>query len=133
MRRIIFCPNKSNIAEAQILAKDNNLPVNIGLFEGIKDLDFDQTKVQILEVPENNYILYNERAKNNFHQVIVYENDFITFSQDILLQVNEFEYNPMLCEKHKVKFLILEKDNGLKNCSIIQNNSILESFSYNVD
>lgn len=133
MRRIIFCPSKTDINEAQISARDNNLPINIGIFEGIKDLDFDQTKVQVLEVPENNYILYNERAKNNFHQVIVYENDFITFSQDILLQVNEFEYNPMLCEKHKVKFLILEKDNGLKNCSIIQNNSILESFSYNVD
>jgi hypothetical protein len=133
MRRIIFCPSKADISEAQVYARDNNLPINIGIFEGIKDLDFDQTKVQVLEVPENNYILYNEKAKNNFHQVIIYENDFITLSRDILLQINEFEYKPMLCEKHKVKFLILEKLNGLKNCSIIQNNNILESFSYNVD
>jgi hypothetical protein len=133
MRRIIFCPNESNIAEAQILAKDNNLPVNIGLFDGIKNLDFDRTKSQVLEVPENNYIFYNKNAKKHFHQVVSYENDFISFNKDILLEVNKVEYRPILCEKHKARFLILENLSGIKNCNIIQNNNILESFSYNVD
>lgn len=133
MRRIIFCPDESNISEASILAKENNLPINIGLFEGIENLNFDKSKVQVLEVPENNYVLYNENAKNHFHQVIVYENDFILFNKNILLKVDEIEYKPILCEKHKVRFLIFEKTNGIKNCNIIQNTNILESFSYNVD
>ncbi len=133
MRRIIFCPTEVDIPEASILAKDNNLPINIGLFEGIENLNFDKSKVQILEVPENNYTLYNENAKNNFHQVIIYENDFILFNKSISLKIDEIEYKPMLCEKHKVRFLIFEKTNGIKNCNIIQNNNILESFSYNVN
>jgi hypothetical protein len=133
MRRIIFCPDESNISQASILAKENNLPINIGLFEGIENLNFDKSKVQVLEVPENNYILYNENAKNHFHQVIVYENDFILFNKNILLKVDEIEYKPILCEKHKVRFLIFEKTNGIKNCNIIQNTNILESFTYNVD
>jgi len=63
----------------------------------------------------------------------MYENDFILFNKDILLEVNKVEYRPILCEKHKARFLILENLSGIKNCNIIQNNNILESFSYNVD
>ena len=132
MRRIIFCPNESLIPEAEILAKKNNLPINIGLFEEIEDLSFDQKKTQILEVPEKKNLLYLETCANHFHTNIWYENDFVALKNQIVLNIDNIEFNPVLAEKHKVHFLILEKTTGNKKCSIISNNKILESFNYDV-
>ena len=132
MRRIIFCPNESLIPEAEILAKKNNLPINIGLFEEIEDLSFDQKKTQILEVPEKKNLLYLETCANHFHTNIWYENDFVALKNQIVLNIDNIEFKPVLAEKHKVHFLILEKTTGNKKCSIISNNKILESFNYDV-
>lgn len=132
MRRVIFCPDESFIPEAEILAKKNNLPISIGLFEEIKNLSFDQEKIQILEVPEKNNLFYFQTCSNHFHTNIWYENDFITLKNKIVLNIDNVEFQPVLAEKHKVHFLILEKEIGNKKCSIISNNKILESFNYDV-
>jgi hypothetical protein len=132
MRRIIFCPNESLLPEAEILAKENNLLINIGLFEEIENLSFNQSKTQILEVPENNNLSYFQTCANHFHTNIWYENDFITLKNQIVLNIDNVEFQPVLAEKHKVHFLILEKTTGNKKCSIISNNKILESFNYDV-
>lgn len=132
MRRVVFCPDESFIPEAEILSKKNNLPINIGLFEEIKDLSFNQEKTQILEVPEKNNLFYFQTCANNFHTNIWYENDFITLKNQIVLNIDNVEFKPVLAEKHKVHFLILEKTTGIKKCSIVSNNKILESFSYDV-
>lgn len=132
MRRVIFCPNESLIPEAEILSKKNNLPINIGLFEEIENLSFDQEKTQILEVPEKNNLSYFQTCANNFHTNIWYENDFTTLKNQTVLVIDGVEIHPVLAEKHKIHFLILEKTTGNKKCSIISNNKILESFNYDV-
>lgn len=132
MRRVIFCPNESLLSEAEILSKKNNLPINIGLFEEIEDLSFDHGKIQILEVPEKNNLFYFQTCANHFHTNIWYENDFIELKNKTVLNIDDIEFKPVLAEKHKVHFLILEKTTGNKKCSIISNNKILESFNYDV-
>jgi hypothetical protein len=132
MRRVIFCPNESLIPEAEILSKKNNLPINIGLFEEIEDLSFDQGKTQILEVPEKNNLFYFQTCANHFHTNIWYENDFIALKNQTVLNIDDVEFQPVLAEKHKVHFLILESIIGNKKCSIISNNKIVESFNYDV-
>jgi hypothetical protein len=132
MRRVIFCPNESFLPEAEILSKKNNLPINIGLFEEIENLSFDQEKTQIIEVPEKNSLSYFQTCANNFHTNIWYENDFIALKNKTVLIIDNVEFQPVLAEKHKVHFLILEKTVGNKKCSIVSNSEILESFNYDV-
>lgn len=132
MRRVIFCPNESYITEAELLSKKNNLPINIGLFEEIENLSFDQGKTQVLEVPEKNNLSYFQTCANHFHTNIWYENDFTVLKNKVVLSIDDVEFQPVLAEKHKVHFLILEKTTGNKKCSIISNNKILESFNYDV-
>jgi hypothetical protein len=133
MRRIIFCPKESDISEAKILSKKTNLPINIGLFEGINGLDFNQEKVQVLEVPELNNIFYSKNCIKNFHQSILYENDFFILKDKIALIINGIKHTPLISEKHKAHFVIFENIIGNKKCSIVIDDKILESFSYDVN
>jgi hypothetical protein len=133
MRRIIFCPSEFDIPEASVIAKKTNLPINIGMFEQIEHIAFDKTKIQVIEVPEIKKLSYNKKVKKNFHQNVVYQNDFISLNKSIILKIDNIEYSPILCEKHKVNFLVLETVDGIKNCDIMQNNNKLESFNYEVN
>ena len=133
MRRIIFCPNEFNMPEAEDIAKKTNLPINIGVFNGIEELDFDKEKTQVLEVPEIRYISYKKQCSNYFHQSISYYNDFFLLKNKVSLIINDIKYQPILAENHKVRFLIFENIIGNKKCNIIDNdNKILESFNYDV-
>jgi hypothetical protein len=133
MRRIIFCPNESNISEAEDIAKKTNLPINIGIFEQIEELDFDKKKTQVLEIPEIRYVSYKQQCANYFHQTISYYNDFSLLKNRVSLIIDNINYQPVLAENHKVRFLILENTLGNKKCNIVDiNNKILESFNYDV-
>ena len=133
MRRIIFCPNESSIPEAEDIAKKTNLPINIGIFEQIEELDFDKEKTQVLEVPEIRSVVYKKECVNYFHQKIFYYNDFTLLKNKVFLIINDVKYQPILAENHKVYFLIFENILGNKKCNIVNNNNeILESFNYDV-
>ena len=133
MRRIIFCPNESNMSEAEDIAKKTNLPINIGVFDGIEELDFDKEKTQVLEIPEIRYIYYKQECANYFHQTISYYNDFSLLKNKVSLIIDNIKYQPVLAENHKVRFLIFENTLGNKKCNIVDNyNKILESFNYDV-
>jgi hypothetical protein len=132
MRRIIFCPSESNFPEAEVLAKKTNLPINIGIFEEIKNLDFDQEKVQVIEVPELNAVFYRKNCSSNFHHSIFYENDFFILKNKIALIINGIKHLPVMAEKHKVRFVVFEKNIGNTECNIVLDDKILESFDYHV-
>jgi hypothetical protein len=132
MRRVVYCPSEVMLEDASELAKQNGLPINIGIFEGIKNIEFDPNKVQVLEVPEHKFVVFLQNVKNNYHQNINYYNDYVKFDKLITLSINNKNYYPILIEKHKIKFIINELEIGNKYCNIIFNNQILESFEYNV-
>jgi hypothetical protein len=133
MRRIIFCPSEFDIPEAQGLAKKTNLPINIGIFEQIEELDFNKGQTQVLEIPEIRYISYKKECANYFHQTISYYNDFSLLKNKVYLIIDNIKHQPVLAENHKVRFLIFENTLGNKKCNIVDNeNKILESFNYDV-
>lgn len=132
MRRVVFCPDDSFIDEASIIAKKNGLSINIGLTDAISQLDFDKKNIKVIEIPEDHKILYDENVAIKFHQNISYTNDFVTFSKDVYIKINNINYYPMIIEKHTIMFNIYESESGLKQCHIINGNTELESFDYYV-
>ena len=72
MRRVIYCPVGVPVSEANDLAKKSQLPINVGEFEELVNLNFDRDIVQILEVPEIKQTSYLKEVKNGFHQKINY-------------------------------------------------------------
>jgi len=132
MRRVIYCPAEAFLSEANILAKNSQLPINVGEFEELVDLDFDRSVVQILEVPEIKQTSYLKEVKNGFHQKINYLNDFVVFNKDFYILIGNKKYFPIIIEKHKLKFVIQEKEIGIKSAKIINNNEKIEEFEYNV-
>lgn len=132
MRRVVYCPDDSYIDQATVLAKQNNLPINIGIFDEVKNTTLPTDTVKVLEIPEEVNLYFDEKVKQGFHQNIVYINDFIKFNKNLLLFVNDILYNPLLMEKHKAIYNIYESSIENKICKIYYNNKIIESFEYNV-
>jgi hypothetical protein len=56
MERVIYCPDDSMIQEAESLAKDQILPIIVGDSERFNDTKFDRTKVQIVFIPQDQYL-----------------------------------------------------------------------------
>lgn len=132
MRRVIYCPTEDLLSEANDLAKNSQLPINVGEFEELVDLDFDRGIVQVLEVPETKQTSYLKDVKNGFHQKINYLNDFVVFNKDFYILINDKKYFPIIIEKHKLKFVIEETQIGVKSAKIIGNKETIEEFEYNV-
>lgn len=132
MRRVVYCPDDSYIDQATVLAKQNNLPINIGVFDQVKNMTLPTDMVKVLEIPEDINSYFDEKVKQGFHQNIVYINDFIKFDKNLLLFINDVLCNPILIEKHKIIYNIYESTIGNKICKIYYNNEIIESFEYNV-
>lgn len=133
MKRVVFCPSEDMIEEASILAKKNNLPINIGLCKDIEDAKSTFDKVEIIEVPEFKNFFYLQNVKQFFHQNIVYNNDYIIFNKNIKLVINSNLYEPILVEKHSARFCIYSPQIGKKSCKIIADSEELESFEYYVN
>lgn len=132
MRRVIYCPAEKLLSEANDLAKNSQLPINVGEFEELVNLDFDRNIVQVLEVPEIKQTSYLKEVKNGFHQKINYLNDFVIFNKDFYILINNKKYFPIIIEKHKLKFVIEETQIGVKSAKIIGNKETIEEFEYNV-
>ncbi len=132
MRRVIYCPAEALLSEANDLAKKSQLPINVGEFEELVDLDFDRNVVQILEVPEIKQTSYFKEVKNGFHQKINCLNDFVVFNKDFYILIGNKKYFPIIIEKHKLKFVIEETQIGVKSAKIIGNKKTVEEFEYNV-
>lgn len=132
MKRVIFCPSADFIEQATTLAKKNNLPINIGMCKDIENAKSTFDKVEIIEVPEFKEFFYLQNVKQNFHQNIIYNNDFIVFNKNIKLLINNDEYEPLLVEKHSARFSIYEPESGTRSCKIVVDGEELESFEYYV-
>lgn len=133
MKRVVFCPSEDLIDQASVLAKKNNLPINIGLCKDIENSKSSFDVVEIIEVPEFREFFYLQNVKQNFHQNITYNNDYITFNKNIQLLINNNQYEPVLVEKHRAKFSIYESESGTKSCKIATDGEELESFEYYVN
>lgn len=104
MRRVIYCPSESFLEEASSLAKDSHLPINVGSSEELNLIDFDRDKVQIVLIPEINNISYLKNVTKGFHQIVVLNNDYITFTKDINIYFENKYIKPDILENHYARF-----------------------------
>jgi hypothetical protein len=104
MRRVIYCPSEEFLEEASILAKDSHLPINIGGSEELDLLDFDKEKTQIVLIPELNNISYLKNISKGFHQVIIINNDYTTFTKNMNIHFENNCIRPSILEKHYARF-----------------------------
>lgn len=131
MRRVIFCPSENHLEEASSLSKDSHLPINVGSSEELDLLDFDREKVQIILVPEIDNINYFESVKKGFHQVVIFNNDFVTFTKNMHIIFENNVIKPNILENHHSKFFFLCNNVG-KFEAILFDSKELRKFDFNV-
>lgn len=133
MYRVIYCPNQDFLDTATLLSKDNNLSILIGDNDYTKNLSFNRDIVSIIKIPEHKEINTLQNVKKDFHQIIIYINEFLNIKDKIKLYINDIEIKSLYEESHNAKFLYLCKDIGEKDCKILINNQVEEEFSFVVN
>lgn len=79
MERVIYCPDDSKLDEANELARDQFLPIIVGDSQRLSDLRFDRSKVQIVFIPEHQYLkIPRSVLPVNTLLTIEYVDDFAT-------------------------------------------------------
>jgi len=131
MRRVIYCPSETHLEEAISLAKNSHLPINVGSSEELNPLDFDREKVQIVLVPEFSNINYLKNVKKGFHQVVTFNNDFVTFTKNTNIFFEDRIIKPNILEKHHARFFFLCNNIGDFE-AIISDGEELEKVEFNV-
>lgn len=82
MERIVFCPENSDvmIAEAERLARDWMLPIQVGHSANTQNFAMDVSQPCVLVIPTNNYVEYVDRVSINEIFSYTYVNDFANIS-----------------------------------------------------
>lgn len=124
MQRIIFCPNESLLDEARILSKKNGLPIVIGDNESTSEIDFNRSIVTVVLIPERDEISFNPRVKRGMHQIIIYNNEFVT-SNNIDIKIKNLNLIEVYKEKYRSKYAVLCIESG-EYVGEVYKNSILE-------
>jgi hypothetical protein len=124
MQRIIFCPNESLLDEARILSKKNGLPIVIGDNESTNEIDFDRATVAVVLIPERDEIFFNPHVKRGLHQIIIYNNEFVT-SDNIDIKIKNLNLIEVYKEKYRSKYAAPCTEVG-KYFGEVYKNSILE-------
>jgi hypothetical protein len=108
MERLIYCPSKDNIDEAEKLASESFLPISVGLSKKLENIDFDTSKVQVLHIPElRNMFFLSNKIKFGFHQVVFYLNDFSNTYGTCELKYNGVTIAPLYSESHRVRWVFV--------------------------
>lgn len=81
MDRLVYCNSEESLEEAIKLAEEWRLPIQIGDSGRTENLDFDRTKVSVIQIPIHNcFSDFPEIVKPMAPFVLHYFNDFIDCS-----------------------------------------------------
>jgi hypothetical protein len=133
MYRVVFCPSKSFLEEANLLANKTQLPILVGHNENTKNITFNDKLVSVIKVPQTkNVHILNESIKAGFHQVIKYTNEFIELKNNTKLYVNDILIKPLFQEKYKCNYIYYCDTIGEYSCDIFIGKDKVESFRFAV-
>jgi hypothetical protein len=110
MQRVIYCPANGDMAQAESLSLQTQLPITIGKSKSMNDITFDEEIVQLLFVPTINICSFEKTVKENFIQCIYYTNDWINFNKDDYCimssdSIDQDKVFPIIHEEHHLRFL----------------------------
>lgn len=135
MKRYLYVPisflgDNNSIPNAALdMSNSLKLPIRIGQKDEFSDIK----NVEIICVPEKKNIIFDKKVESNFLQVVVFENDFVTFSKKtkcIVSGINKkFVFFPSVPEKHYVNFKFRINEIG-KYSFLIENDDKIVSDEY---
>jgi len=107
MDRVVFCQSEKFIDEAVTLAKEWSLPIQIGDSDRTKDLDFDRTKVKVIQIPINSGFGPFPAVVEPLKPIVLhYYNDYIDCS---LLNVYMSTEQSLMTKTHKLEVFVNDK------------------------
>lgn len=133
MKRYVYVPeiylnkNKDIPEDAIRISSLSKLPIRLGENGEFPDIKY----IEIICVPEKEFLSFDEKVESNFLQIINYENDFTSFDKNTQCVVKNISNNkntifsPTIAEKHCAKFKLRFKEKGLYSFVIVNNKIIL--------
>ena len=90
MDRVVYCPSMDNIKEAEVIAKEWSLPIQIGESERTIGMEFDRTKVSVVLIPiYSGFLPFPPIIKPNKSFSFNYIDDFVDCSKlDFFLSID---------------------------------------------
>jgi hypothetical protein len=130
MKRVVYCPENHDVKEAEDLSRQTRLQIQVGESKNISNLEFDRTKVQVIEIPQINELYSLPTVQQNFHQIIMYVNEFLVLKNNIELKIDEELVKPIFEEKHRVKYAYFCSYDGVKCGRFYFDNKIIREFDF---
>lgn len=133
MERVIYCPSYEDIDKTAELVQKTKLPVQIGHSDKTKNIVFDESLVQVIEIPSIEELFSFGEVKQFFHQCIIYINEFLVLKNNIKLYIDDNEIKSMFEEKHRVKYSFYCDKKGIRSCKIVHLGTTLKEFDFVVN
>jgi hypothetical protein len=118
VKRVIYAPTKGDLLRADSLARELNLPIQVGDSISTSEMDFDRKELQVLMIPN----LKIADIPNNIYSQITFNckftNDWINFLEaDSFITIEDkkskYTFPPRLKEIHFLKFAPKVSDPGV--------------------
>jgi len=130
MDRVVFCPSSEVMAEAEKLATEWSLPIVVGRSGAMEDLEFDETLVQILEIPvEQSFQLSSTAIKAGRFLLVTYNDDWMDCREtwvEVATPVNRFTVaHTTRSTKHQAIFRFRLVDCGITTIELHDESGII--------
>lgn len=139
MDRVIYCPNKEVIGEAEKLSRLHLVPILLGDNERTSDLSFDRSKPCVLSIPVNHYLYFSlEDLVQGETFSMKYVNEFINVrdaSFEILSKrIGEpngyWPLVPVNKERHQALFVVTPSEWDTYTFFVKLEKKIVDSFEF---
>lgn len=105
MQRVVYCPNRDLLEEAELLARQTQLQIILGVSKNMESLSFDRDKVQTLKIPEKfEFFIYKEEIKIGLTQCAILIDEYNIIRNNVVLKDNGIEIKPLFQEQHIIKY-----------------------------
>lgn len=139
MYRVVFCPNNSLLEEAETLAKEWDMPIQIGDSGRTESLDFDRSVVSTIAIPVEHHFEFNieyDEVTVGGNYRINYVNDFVE-CKEVKLFVhkgeNSWELTTFLRDDHALVTSVIPNSPGVYTLKAYQGDRLLASDEFGVD
>jgi len=132
MDRIVYCQSEEQLKEAEKLAAEWSLPIQIGDSEKTKSMEFDRSKPCVVLVPINNGFIMHipDEINHAFPIVFDYLNDFETI-EDCKLQVTKGDTacvsSSFLRDKHSLIGSFIQEEYGEFLIEVLKGGKLVDS------
>lgn len=138
MYRVVFCPNDGLLAEAEILAKEWDMPIQIGDSKRTEELEFDRSVVSTIAIPVEHHfefhIEYDELEVNSNYR-INYINDFNNCKEvklSIYKDDKSWELPSFLRDDHSLVTSVTPASSGVYTLKAYLGDTLLASDQFEV-